>query len=204
MKLTGAIVGAALACLASGAANAATVTYEFKGVTTDANLGGTPFDGAFDIVATGSTGGVYTAPSPPFSPDTLVAPVTIKITLDGVGEVTVTDPAYFFNNRTFKALGFGGLPMGDFLDFGSGGSPALAVYNLVSSIGPISVTGGGGQYVDTTGGLLILGFPDPGAFTAQLSVPEPATWAMMLLGFGGLGAVLRSRRRRQACAVSTA
>lgn len=26
-------------------------------------------------------------------------------------------------------------------------------------------------------------------------VPEPATWAMMLIGFGGLGAALRSRRR---------
>jgi hypothetical protein len=26
-------------------------------------------------------------------------------------------------------------------------------------------------------------------------VPEPSTWAMMLLGFGGLGAMLRSRRR---------
>jgi hypothetical protein len=30
-------------------------------------------------------------------------------------------------------------------------------------------------------------------------VPEPATWAMMLLGFGGLGATLR-RRRAQAVA----
>lgn len=29
------------------------------------------------------------------------------------------------------------------------------------------------------------------------AVPEPATWAMMLVGFGGLGAVLRSNRRRQ-------
>jgi hypothetical protein len=32
-------------------------------------------------------------------------------------------------------------------------------------------------------------------------VPEPATWAMMLVGFGGLGAMLRSRRK-QALAVA--
>jgi len=31
--------------------------------------------------------------------------------------------------------------------------------------------------------------PAPGA------VPEVSTWAMMLLGFGGLGAMLRRRRR---------
>lgn len=30
------------------------------------------------------------------------------------------------------------------------------------------------------------------------AVPEPATWAMMLLGFGGVGATLRFRRRKTA------
>jgi hypothetical protein len=35
----------------------------------------------------------------------------------------------------------------------------------------------------------------------QTAVPEPAAWAMMLVGFGGLGAVMRSRRRMAtACA----
>ena len=31
-------------------------------------------------------------------------------------------------------------------------------------------------------------------------VPEPASWALMILGFGGAGAVLRGQRRRQAVA----
>jgi hypothetical protein len=34
-----------------------------------------------------------------------------------------------------------------------------------------------------------------GVNNAPPGVPEPATWAMMLLGFGGLGAMLRTRRR---------
>jgi len=32
----------------------------------------------------------------------------------------------------------------------------------------------------------------------QPGIPEPATWAMMIMGFGGVGASLRSARRRQA------
>ena len=29
---------------------------------------------------------------------------------------------------------------------------------------------------------------------AMVSVPEPATWALMILGFGAVGATLRQRR----------
>lgn len=32
------------------------------------------------------------------------------------------------------------------------------------------------------------------------SVPEPSAWALMLVGFGGLGAAMRSSRRRRVAA----
>ncbi|QGN56117.1 PEPxxWA-CTERM sorting domain-containing protein [Novosphingobium sp. Gsoil 351] len=40
-----------------------------------------------------------------------------------------------------------------------------------------------------------------GAITVSAAVPEPATWAMMLIGFGFIGGAMRSRgkvRRRVA------
>ena len=50
------------------------------------------------------------------------------------------------------------------------------------------------------------GFKDAKQFSfdqVQLSAaPEPATWAMMLVGFGGLGAALRRARRRPASAAA--
>jgi PEP-CTERM motif len=39
------------------------------------------------------------------------------------------------------------------------------------------------------------GFSNAVVYSTTGAVPEPATWAMMLLGFGGIGASLRSRRR---------
>ncbi|WP_372785703.1 PEPxxWA-CTERM sorting domain-containing protein [Phenylobacterium sp.] len=34
------------------------------------------------------------------------------------------------------------------------------------------------------------------------SLPEPASWGLMIIGFGGMGAVLRSQRRALAAALS--
>ncbi len=39
-------------------------------------------------------------------------------------------------------------------------------------------------------------FAPQNALLSIAPVPEPATWAMMLLGFAGIGAVMRRRRRR--------
>lgn len=43
-----------------------------------------------------------------------------------------------------------------------------------------------------------------GAFTVTYGVPEPATWAMFLVGFGALGFMMRAGRRKQSGAVATA
>ena len=40
-----------------------------------------------------------------------------------------------------------------------------------------------------------------GALTA-VGVPEPASWTLMIVGFGGMGAILRRRRQVQAAPVA--
>jgi hypothetical protein len=52
---------------------------------------------------------------------------------------------------------------------------------------------------------LTVDYPDSYAFdllgvSSTTPVPEPATWTMMLVGFGGLGGALRARRRGHAAA----
>ena len=70
------------------------------------------------------------------------------------------------------------------------------VYQLAGSLnggGTIKINSGTHPGIPITAG---------GSLTTEISggVPEPATWAMMLAGFGGLGAVLRGRRTRAALA----
>lgn len=60
--------------------------------------------------------------------------------------------------------------------------------------------GGGGPNVGP-------GLPDAGVATAPIAtaaIPEASTWAMMIFGFGLIGAVIRGRRRRMSAVVSPA
>jgi hypothetical protein len=73
----------------------------------------------------------------------------------------------------------------------------------------------GGPYVNHTVGVVATGLDtfsvhfrdDPGfvnldSFSVSNAVPEPASWALMLTGFFGLGATLRAARRRTAVATA--
>ena len=56
--------------------------------------------------------------------------------------------------------------------------------------------GGGFIFPGTGGGGVVVAPPPPPVPPITSAVPEPSTWAMMLVGFWGIGASLRSRRRR--------
>nr|WP_309642845.1 PEPxxWA-CTERM sorting domain-containing protein [Phenylobacterium sp.] len=44
--------------------------------------------------------------------------------------------------------------------------------------------------------------PAIGNVSISSAVPEPATWAMMIIGFGAVGGVARNARRRQSFATA--
>lgn len=78
---------------------------------------------------------------------------------------------------TFGGLSFSTTSLGDFNFYNSGSG----YYGLLSSRRDIN------------------GYADGVIATAQLApVPEPATWAVMLIGFVGIGMTMRRRRRTEA------
>ena len=60
-----------------------------------------------------------------------------------------------------------------------------------------SILGGGEAAVNWQGA-----FPDGGEVIVSTGIPEPSTWAMMLLGFAGLGFAGYRQRRKLASAAS--
>jgi len=72
--------------------------------------------------------------------------------------------------------------------------PNTFVWNAFTT-SPLPVVAGGPQVLVVKGnGGVNASWGGTGAF-APAMVPEPATWALMIAGFGGAGVMLRSRRR---------
>jgi len=85
-----------------------------------------------------------------------------------------------------------------------GGGPAVLTYGGASTqnISLLPGSFGSGQYLlNFTGHTTQTGGNLSGTLSFfQAAVPEPGTWALMLLGFGGIGMAMRRRRRTTALA----
>jgi hypothetical protein len=81
------------------------------------------------------------------------------------------------------------------------GDPGCQGTNFCPYVATNVAFAGTAESVDFGGSANQVAFADVtlGSNTAG-GTPEPATWAMMLLGFGGMGAAMRSARRRKALA----
>jgi hypothetical protein len=108
-----------------------------------------------------------------------------------------------------------GLPVNDYRlllgVWGPGGHDLATATIFAAAFDPVAITPGTFSLVSLTGvapnmnGDLVIFLENSNAFTIATqtgwdnvsltsSAPEPATWALMLMGFGGLGLALRARR----------
>ena len=204
----------AVSALVLTAGSAGATTFVVPG-TSDPFLAGAPA-GAFVTFATGD---IDTATAQ--SPFSLAVTAGQTLTIGNVTGLVSNGPccaligptggsltnSVSFTATGFTALvaGFSNLPFNSLIGVFYGPNPADPGVDTVFEIG------NGGTFVVPTGATqLILGTVDSyqwnnnlGAFSVDISaVPEPATWAMMLMGFGLVGAGVRMSRRKSTLAAA--
>jgi hypothetical protein len=200
-----AIYAIVFAAIAASAAQATPVTYTFDG-TGSGTADGTAFSGSFSFVFVGDTTAIDTSGAPfyrlsslggTFTEGAFTANLTSTNTIVATADVTI--PRINFFNATFdNGLGFQ--------------DPSLTGYQLATSFGPVTVSAPGtltsfllptfnsaGDGFATSGGLVEITGDTSLTFQAAISgVPEPSTWAMMILGFFGVGFMAYRRKSKPA------
>jgi hypothetical protein len=204
MKKVGIFFGAAvLSLLAGSSAWAAQITYTARGTASAVVEGFGVFSGRFTAVGVGDTNSYFV----PFGFPTVNAVVLNSLTLTiGSDSVVGLEPTVFYTNPPFGVGGFNSLhpsaPFGILTVLGfSFASPNS--YDAIGNFGPAAIAGSGSQTgpgpfaYATNAGLAYFQSVTIDSFEAALSstpsVPEPASWAMMIAGFGIAGAALRRK-----------
>ncbi|MFS0772108.1 PEPxxWA-CTERM sorting domain-containing protein [Sphingomonas sp. 1P08PE] len=173
-KILGAVAAAALALTAQVASAATTFSFSFSGTTTAGALSGSGTFGAELVDGSSTVYEIKTAEG--------------ALALGGV-------------SRTIKDLGFltdpvSGDETGNFITVDDAGASLLSLVLTFNN---------NSEFAAFALGDIAAGFLNQQEFegTAQFdvaAVPEPSTWAMMLLGFGAVGVALRRRRMSVALA----
>jgi PEP-CTERM motif len=190
------VVCAALSALAvsmASSALAATITYTLTG-TGSATIGNVAQSGAFTATGIGDTANVGF----PFGANTPTVPLSSFTIAFGSSVYTATNPIRFFVNNGNGVAGFNDTLTQDVLDFSSS---VFLIYNGISNAGPIAGTGTFTSVLATNAGALNWTATPAGILTFRAvvgntpAVPEPASWAMMIAGFGMAGVALRRRAK---------
>ena len=178
VRIKSAIAAAAVALLASSAANAAIIVKNISFTASNFTL---------------SSGSASPAP---------VSPVTLNVTItfDNAANINSTTSGLTVNSFNLPyALAYTYSQSQDLLTIasqpglGSCNNPASTFCSFISNASTTPVAG----FVQQS-------TPSGGYWTAQTivagpgAVPEPATWAMMIGGFGAIGGAMRYRRRNVA------
>ena len=179
-----AVLSIASIFIAASPSFGAMITYTLE-ATASGSLNGTAFtDETVILSMTNNTTNVTGGPS--FFEN--VGTTTVSVSVGGGSAVTFTDPIQVFSNKSLTAVGFEDLSSDDILD---SVSASFASYDLKTSIGPIvgsSEIDPGSSFPTTGGAFVLTSVGESATFTAATSaIPEPSTWAMMLIGFAGLG-----------------
>jgi len=192
MKIKMLLAGAALASLgaiAPLAANATTINYDFTGASP---LGAYTAEFSLDVVGGQAISGTGTISGADFSGTedlTLITLATPGVEVDGGGLLGYrsNDGTDIFDAGTSAPIDSNGLIFAIGTNAPQAGQDALyAVWD-----------NGGGSYQSFFTGKTGAGSQDFYGYgsAAGGAVPEPAVWGMMLVGFGGMGAAMRQRRK---------
>ena len=161
---------------------------------------------------TGSVTGVSTL----VGADPTCAPLPFRTAIDPSSTVGTSSLGSFtLGTRTCIALA-GGQSFGTFIiDFGmdafsgtfDGGSTPTDTAGISDTAWLFTILAGTGRFAGASGTFDATGIADARTRPTHVSidfngninapaVPEPSSWALMILGFGGIGLVARRRRRR--------
>ncbi len=159
-----------------------------------------------DSVSTGVTvgpdGTIYVAELTgfPFTPGAAqiysIAPGTNTVSVFATGFTNLTDLAFGPDGSlyalSYDTTGILGPDVGGaiFRVSGSGVSENIFSAGLINPTG-LAIGSDGSFYVTTNS----RGAPGTGQVLRISAVPEPATWAMMIVGFGAIGVALRRSKR---------
>lgn len=205
MRFVAGLAGLTASLTMVATAQAAVVAYTISG-DGSGSLGGASFtDAAFTIELVGDTDNVLDFG---FGAPFIVPLERATVRIDGFADALVIPSTRFGINRSadifFFSLDDGFTGGHDLFDFRVTDAEESA-FDFFAPYGPVAGAAlfiGQLDDIDTSRGALSFEAAGDVTFSAAQggAVPEPATWAMMVLGFGGIGGALRARRRSPSCA----